>query len=258
MPMPSLDLAFLLPFLFVIAFLHSSVGLAGGSSYAAFMAVLGVPINIIPTISLSLNTLVSAIGSINFLRFKHFNWRLWLPLQLSALPCVYFGAMVTLQPLIFYLLLLVTLLFGITRIWFGRGSAIVTPTSNQYQWFICLALGGVIGFLSGSLGIGGGIYLIPCLLLFKLATPKHAAAVGVVFILVNSVIGLVSKWQIGQVNYGLITQMILPALFAVGIGGMFGSWFGAKLWSEHTAKKMLVLVMCVACALLVRKIGLIV
>lgn len=264
---------YVLPCLCLIAFVHSSVGLAGGSSYTAFMAVVGIPTSVIPSISLSLNTLVSSIGAANFVRFRHFNWRIWLPFQLSALPFVYIGAQTRLPTGLFYLLLLITLSLSCLRLaWQTYGQAdeqtneqtiqqpmnqaAIKPKllSKRLGILLSVMIGVVLGFLSGSLGIGGGIYLIPCMLLLGIATAKQASAVGVVFILVNSVIGLISKWQHGLMNDTLLHEWIVPALVAVGIGGLLGSWFGAKIWAENRLKKMLLLVMSIACCLLMRKL----
>lgn len=242
---------------FVIAFAHSSVGLGGGSSYTALMAIVGIPTPAIPTLSLSLNTLVSTIGAATFIHFKHFDWRLWLPLQLSALPFVFIGAQVVLPTQLFYGLLLVTLLFSLTRLCIQHFNPHASFNTTQPQpnshLLPRLVIGACIGFLSGSLGIGGGIYLIPCLILLGIATTKQAAAIGIVFIFTNSIIGLITKWHYGLIDQTLLMDFITPALIAVGVGGFLGAWIGASLWSERTTRLMLIVVMSAACFLLARK-----
>ncbi len=276
----------LLALFFVVAVLHSSVGLAGGSSYTAFMAIFGVPLPTIPSISLSLNTLVSSIGSINFYRYRHFEWRLWLPIQLTALPFVYVGSRIQLPAKAFYVVLLVTLLFSLWRMakmTFATTDAsfdgsdtgstpslpqsssskalpsnsklnnvktIGSPTSLSLRLALCTLLGAVLGFLAGSIGIGGGIYLVPSLVLLNLASVRQASAVGVVFILCNSLVGLASKWQLGMVSL----SMIMPALMVVGMGGAIGSYLGASRLPTRYVLMALMGVMALASGLLMVKL----
>lgn len=241
----------LLPLFFAIAFIHSCSGLAGGSSYTALMAISGVPIQVIPSISLSLNTLVSSLGAFNFIRSHHFKFSLWWPFQLGAVPAVYIGAGVVLPALFFYILLLLTLLFSLLKL-----LGFAPDYHKQWEWnplsrcLISLVIGAILGFLSGSIGIGGGIYLIPCILLLGLGSIKEAGSVAIVFILINSVIGLMTKWQMGLVNI----DMILPVLITVGLGGGLGSLFGARYFSEKTMKTALIVVLSIASLLLVQKI----
>lgn len=251
--MPEISLI-LLPVFFIVAFVHSSVGLAGGSSYTAIMALLGVPLQVIPSISLSLNTLVSSIGSRNFIKNKHFRIKLWLSFQLSALPFVYIGAKTQLPATIFYAILLITLCLSATRMALNASLAPSFNFNAFQKVIVSVLVGMVLGFLSGSLGIGGGIYLVPCIILLGLGSIKEASAVGAVFILVNSVIGLATKWQIGLVSI----SMILPALVTVGVGGMLGSWYGAKIWQAKTLNRMLLLILLVAIGFLTRKLWLLI
>ncbi len=241
---------YLLPCFFIVAFVHSSVGMAGGSSYTAIMALFGVPLSIIPSISLSLNTLVSSIGSRNFIKNNHFRWQLWLPFQVTALPFVHLGAKTQLPAVIFYLILLITLILSAIRLAFKPNFSANFQFSNRQKLLLSEMIGALLGFLSGSLGIGGGIYLIPCIILLGLGTTKEASSVGVLFILINSLIGLATKWQIGLLDFNII----LPALATVGLGGALGSWYGASVWSEQTLNKMLLCILVVAIIMLSKKI----
>lgn len=241
---------YLLPCFFIAAFLHSSIGLAGGSSYTAFMAAFGVPLPLIPGISLSLNSLVSSVGAWNFIRQRHFYISLWWPFQLGALPTVYWGARTELPALWFYSILLFTLI--LTTIRMGRSSefSFQIHLDTHERIFISVLIGMVLGFLSGSIGIGGGIYLVPCILLLGIGTAKHAAAVAVVFIWVNSVVGLTTKAGIGALQLA----WLWPALLTVTLGGTLGSLCGAKYWPEQRLQRMLLMVLVIASLLLMRKI----
>lgn len=256
MPEFSQELVYLLlPLFFAIALLHSSVGLAGGSSYTAIMALLGFPLAVIPSISLSLNTLVSGIAARNFIRFAHFRWRLWLPFQLSALPCVYWGAQIVLPAALFYSLLLVTLLLSMWRLSSvktveGISQGALRSFTPVKQWVIQGMVGAALGFLSGSMGIGGGVYLVPAILLLGLGSVRQASATAIVFIFVNSVLGLVTKWQLGLVPWAWVW---LP-LMAVAVGGAVGSWLGASHWRTGILVKILVGVMGLVCVLLLQRL----
>jgi uncharacterized protein len=240
----------LFPIFFGVAFLHSSVGLAGGSSYTAIMAVFGVPIQIIPSISLSLNTLVSSVGGFNFIRYRHFHWQILAPFLVGSIPAVYIGAKIILPTLWFYFVLLITLLLGVVRLLFWRNYTNTIGFSNIQRYTISTVLGAVLGFISGSVGIGGGVYLVPSILLLGFADAKKAAACGIVFIWVNSVIGLLSKWQSNMLEL----SWILPMLLVVFCGGFAGSLIGAKLWSSRYLENILIFVMSIACLLLTNKI----
>lgn len=248
--MASDTLLYLLPILFILAFLHSSVGLAGGSSYTAYMTLLGLPLPIIPSISLALNTLVSAIAARNFIAYRHFRFDLWLPFQLGALPMVYIGARTILPALVFYALLFVTLLLATLRMLFFRNYVLRPIRKPSHIRVLCLLVGGVLGFLAGSIGIGGGIYLIPFILLFGLADVKQAAAVGIVFIFINSIIGLATRAYTGDVPW----NMLWPALLCVGAGSALGSWLGASKWKSSQLNILLIFVLICACWLLIVKI----
>ncbi len=241
---------FLYPLFFCIAFLHSSVGLAGGSSYTALMAILGFPLQIIPSISLSLNTLVSSIGAFNFIRYRHFDWRILLPFLIGSIPAVYIGAKIILPAIVFYSVLLITLLIGVLRLIFWRDYNSRIHFSVIQRYVISAIVGAILGFISGSVGIGGGIYLVPSILLLGFADAKKAAACGVVFIWINSVIGLFSKWQAEMIDL----DWILPMLAVVACGGYLGSFIGANRWSTRYLENALAIVMCIACLLLANKI----
>ncbi|MDP6571197.1 MAG: sulfite exporter TauE/SafE family protein [Candidatus Marinimicrobia bacterium] len=242
---------YLLPILFLfVAFIYSSVGLGGGSSYTALMAIFGIAFPFIPTTSLMLNLLVSFIGIINFWRNGHGNLKLILPFLITSIPMTFIAGTIVLPELIFQIFLLITLIFVALRIYVVGELKLTLQLSSTQKWIFTLGLGAVLGFIAGALGIGGGIYLVPFLVMTGLASQKEASASGVLFIWVNSLTGLIARTQAGTFN----AQLILPLAGAVGVGGFFGSWFGSTKFSPHTIQKIMGGVIIIAIVFLLRKI----
>jgi hypothetical protein len=235
---------------FPVALLYSSVGLGGGSSYTALMAIFGVHYEYIPTTSLFLNLVVTSIGTVNFWRGGHLRGRLILPFLVTSVPFSYLGGAVPLSREVFYPLLLATLVFVAVRIYFWRDLRLRLTLAPRHRLLLSLGLGCVLGFVAGAVGIGGGIYLIPLIILFGLGSPKEAAAAGTLFILVNSGAGLAARLQRGVYDPGLI----LPLVLAVVAGGFLGSRLGSLKWQPATVQKTLGVVVLIAMAFLIRKI----
>ena len=174
---------YLLPLLFVlVAFIYSSVGLGGGSSYTALMAIFGMSYLNIPTTSLALNLIVTSIGVINFWRNGHGRLGLIGPFMLTSIPMAYLAGTLILSKDIFQLLLLITLMLVVIRIYFLNNLQFSFQLSGVKKWFFILGLGAVLGFVAGTVGIGGGIYLVPLIIMFGLGSEKEAAAAGAMFI----------------------------------------------------------------------------
>ncbi len=235
---------------FIVAFLHSSVGLGGGSSYTALLTIFGASYIAIPSVSLTLNILVASLGSYNFIRAGHARWPLILPFLISSIPFAYLGGMLHLPVMAFNWLLLVSLMLVVARIY------LPTPTRFNFQFtsrqrvIVSLFSGAILGFIAGAVGIGGGIYLIPLILLLGLGTAKQAAAAGVVFVLVNSVFGMVARFQADRIDITYIT----PLIVAVVIGGWLGSTLGAQKFRPILIERILGVVIIIAVLLLARKL----
>lgn len=235
---------------FLVALAYSSVGLGGGSSYTALMAILGFSAISIPMISLTLNVLVTSIGSYQFLKNGHGRIRLIAPFLLSSIPMAYVGGALQLPKLIFYVVLLVSLLFVALRIYFWKGMALKLSLNTTQKIIISVFAGAVLGLIAGIAGIGGGIYLVPLILILGLGTEKQAAACGAIFIWLNSSAGLISRWQYNSIDL----MPYLPMLVAVIAGGWLGSKFGAGKLSNKTMDKILGVIILVAIVLLAQKI----
>ena len=236
---------------FVVALLYSSVGLGGASSYVPLLAIAGVYYEWIPSTSLMLNIAVTVIGTFNFWRQGHLRMQLISVFLLSSIPMSYLGGAIALEKDAFYLLLWLTLVFVAIRIYWKKELRLVIKLKPQTQLFVSLLLGAILGFVSGTVGIGGGIYLVPMIILFDLGTEKEAAASGAVFILLNSIAGLIARFQRGAVNL----EFILPLLLAVLAGGFLGSRLGAIRFKPQTIQQILGLVVILALLLLSQKIG---
>lgn len=237
---------YLIPIMFLIAFLYSSVGLGGGSSYTAVLALFSINYLAIPTITLSLNLLVTTIGSINFIINKHVRLNLLLPFLLASIPLAYLGGSLHLPKNVFLWILWVSLIFVVIRIYFLEQVSLKLDINQQQKLVISIIAGMTLGFIAGVVGIGGGIYLIPLILILGLGSAKEAAACGAIFIWVNSAVGLSARFAHQPIDF----MHYLPLIIAVIIGGLLGSYLGARRYSAKTIEKVLGLVVVIAIVLL--------
>jgi uncharacterized membrane protein YfcA len=232
--------------LFVVAFVYSSVGLGGGSSYTAWMAIFGINYLAIPIVSLTLNVIATTIGAINFIRYHHARWGLILPFLFSSIPMAYVGGSIPLPRHYFLLLLWASLVFVAIRIYLFDQVKLELNLNKQQELAISIVSGMILGFIAGVVGIGGGIYLIPLILILGLGTAKEAAACGVIFIWVNSVVGLSARF----IHQPIDLSEYLPLIVAVIVGSALGSYLGASRYSPKVIEKILGLIILVAIVLL--------
>jgi uncharacterized membrane protein YfcA len=233
---------FLAVLFFIVAFTYSSVGLGGGSSYTALMAVFGVNTLAIPIISLSLNLFVTSVSSCNFIRSKHVKLKLILPFLIMSIPSAYLGGTLKLQKEVFYWILLISLAFGAARILFWWNTAFKVKISRKDEIIISLIAGAVLGFIAGVVGIGGGIYLAPLIIILGLGTEKEAAACCAVFVWLNSFSGMLSRVQYNSVDLTSYASLIVAVL----AGGALGSFMGAFKFSPKVMERVLGAVIIVA------------
>ncbi len=242
---------FVFPLLFfTIAFIYSAVGLGGGSIYTAFMVIIGVNVVTIPTISLSLNLLVSTLGGYNFLRNKHGKLHIILPFLVSAIPFSYLGGWLNLSKEVFLWVLLMSLIVVVMRIYFWHTINFEVDLNQQQKTIIALIIGSILGLVAGVTGIGGGIYLVPLITMLKIGTVKQAAAAGAIFVWAVSFSGLVSRLQYNAIN--LVDYKFI--IIAVIIGGFLGSYFGAGKFSSAVIEKILGIVILMAIIFLIRNL----
>jgi uncharacterized membrane protein YfcA len=245
------ELLILIPLFAVIAFFYSSVGLGGGSSYTATLAVVGISYVIIPTLSLSLNILVTAGATWQFARQGHLKMRILSPLLAASIPAAWIGGRLQLSEEVFQILLLATLITVAIRIYFWADPVFRLPQGKAFLLGLSVALGGILGFIAGAVGIGGGIYLVPVILMTGIGTTKEASATGAAFILFNSITGVAARASWSQIPWDLF----VPLAITVTVAGLAGSHMGSSRWQARTIQRVLGAIILVAIAFLVRKLA---
>ncbi len=241
----------LLPVLFFfVALVYSSVGLGGGSSFTALMAITGVSYRLIPITSLTLNLVVTSLGVFHFWRKGYGRLGLNLPFLLTSVPMAYLAGSLHLTRTVFLALLMATLLLVAVRIYFFNRLQFSMTLTGSVRWVVIFSLGALLGFIAGAVGIGGGVYLVPLLIMFQLASEKEAAATGAVFVWVNSLAGIVARVQQGAYDLAFM----VPLLVAVILGGFLGSYTGAVRFQPQTIQKVMGVVVVIAIAMVGRQL----
>jgi uncharacterized protein len=228
---------------FAAAVLYASVGHAGASAYLAAMALVGVaPATMRPT-ALALNILVASIVTVRFHFAGQIRWRAVLPFVVGSIPLAFLGGTLVLPPGVYKPLVGVVLLVAAFRLFITAGRAGATaPPVSEAPVVAAVGIGGGIGFLSGLVGTGGGIFLTPILLFARWAEARAAAGMSAAFILANSVSGLA-----GQVASLQALPASLPAwLAAVALGGLVGAELGARRFGTATLRRALAVVLVIA------------
>ncbi|MBK9060032.1 MAG: sulfite exporter TauE/SafE family protein [Flavobacteriales bacterium] len=235
-----MDSTLLILLIAFVAFAYAMVGHGGASGYLALMALAGMSVVVMRPTALVLNLFVSAISFTLYARSGHFKWSTFWPFAVLSIPAAWLGAHVVLDPVIYKRILAVCLLFAVAKLFgfFGKGKDGLQPIPLVWG----LLIGSALGFVSGMIGIGGGILLSPVLLLFNWADMKTTAATSALFIFVNSAAGIVGAFGNGET---LGTEMV-PWIIAAVLGGLLGSWIGAKRLNELRLKQALGIVLLFA------------
>ena len=219
----------LLAILFLVtAVLYSSVGFGGGSTYLALLLIWEVPYFIFPVISLSCNIIVVSGNCFNYIRAGNLNLKLLFPYLLGSIPLAFIGGSLPIEKEIFEILLfLVLLIAGILLLRNFKSYDDKLSSYRKIPIFISISIGGILGFISGIVGIGGGIFLSPILFLLKVAHPKHIVTTASLFILINSISGIIGQLTKNTVLYELQNYWYLLAI--VFIGGQVGNFLNLKI-----------------------------
>jgi uncharacterized protein len=228
----------ILVFFFTIAILYSSVGFGGGSSYLAILALYGFEYHMLRSTALLCNITVVTFGCYIFFKNRHFKWKKMLPLVIISTPMAYLGGSMRITETTFFILLGIVLLTAAILMWFQPVKTIEpeTKTAENPNLLVNGSLGGGIGFLSGMVGIGGGIFLAPLLHLLRWDRPKTIAATSSFFILVNSIAGLIG--QMSQPKFNIDWQLAAFLMMSVFAGGQIGSRLGAIRFQPRVVKSM--------------------
>ena len=220
----------LLSMLFLVtAILYSSVGFGGGSTYLALLLIWGIPYFIFPVIALSCNIIVVSSNCFNYIRAGNLNLKLLIPYLIGSIPLAFIGGSLPIEKRLFEILLFLVLAIAGTLLLLNFRS--YDDQEQSYQKIpipIAILIGGALGFISGVVGIGGGIFLSPILFLIKAGRPKHIVTAASLFILINSVFGIIGQLTKNAVLTEIPNYWYL--LVAVLIGGLVGNFLNLKVF----------------------------
>ena len=220
-------------FFFITAILYSSVGFGGGSTYLALMLIFDIPYYIFPIIALFCNIIVVSGNSINYIRSGNLNLKLLAPYLVGSIPFTILGASISIEKEIFETLLFFILIIAGIFLLIGSKSFNKDQIKiKQIPKILSISIGSVIGFISGIVGIGGGIFLSPLLFLMKAGYPKHIATTASLFILINSIFGVA-----GQLTKNIVFNEFLhywPLFLVVLMGGQVGNFLNIKFLTNKT------------------------
>lgn len=227
--------------IFIVAVMYSSVGHGGASGYLAVMGLFAISQDVSKPTALVLNLFVASIATYQFWRAGYFSWSTLWPFAAASIPAAFVGGMISLPTNVYKIILGVVLTLAALRLAWKLTAG---KNIKQPNILIALAIGAVIGLLSGLVGVGGGIFLTPILLLANWAETKTAAGVSAAFILVNSASGLLGNWLLGKGT--TISNLPSDVWFWIGaaiVGGLIGSTLGAKRFNSLTMRRVLAVVL---------------
>ena len=214
---------------FVTAILYASVGFGGGSTYLALLLLWGVPYFIFPVVALTCNIIVVSGNCFNYIRAGNLNLKLLIPFLIGSIPLAFIGGSLPIEKEFFEILLFVVLtIAGVLLLLKFNSYDDKIEIFRKIPILVSILIGGILGFVSGVAGVGGGIFLSPILFLLKAGKPKHIVTTASLFILINSLSGI-----FGQLTKSTILSEIQNYWFlflAVLIGGQIGNFLNLKIF----------------------------
>jgi len=214
---------------FVTAILYASVGFGGGSTYLALLLIWGIPYYIFPVIALVCNIFVVSGNSYNYIKAGNLNLKLLIPYLIGSVPLAFIGGSLQIDKNLFEIFLFVVLtIAGVLLLVNFKSYDDSKTTYRNIPILTSILIGGILGFISGVVGIGGGIFLSPILFLIKAGKPKHIVTTASVFILINSIFGVV-----GQLTKNIVLSDISNYWYlflVVIIGGHIGNYLNLKIF----------------------------
>ena len=214
------------------AILYSSVGFGGGSTYLALLLIWGVPYFVFPVIALLCNIIVVSGNSFNYIRAGYLNLKLLIPYLIGSIPLAFIGGSLPIEKRLFEILLFLVLsAAGILLLLNFKSYDDKEENYRKIPIPVSILIGGVLGFISGIVGIGGGIFLSPILFLIRAGRPKHIVTTASLFILINSVSGIIGQLTKNSVLTEIPNYWYL--LVAVLIGGQIGNFLNLKVFTTR-------------------------
>ena len=215
---------------FIAATIYSSVGFGGGSTYLALLLIWGIPYSVFPLVALSCNIIVVSGNCFNYIRAGNLNLKLLTPYLIGSIPFALIGGSLPMDKKIFELILFLTLtIAGLSLLLNFRSYDDKRKIYKKIPYSLSIIIGGILGLISGIVGIGGGIFLSPILFLLKVAKPNHIVAATSLFILLNSVFGIIGQLTKNSEFSDVHDYFYL--LIAVLIGGQIGNYLNLKIFS---------------------------
>ena len=217
---------------FITAILYSSVGFGGGSTYLALLLIWDIPYYIFPVIALLCNIIVVTGNSINYVRAGNHNFKLLLPFLFGSIPLAFLGGTLIVKKEIFEILLFLVLsIAGLLLLINNKSYDDKNIVIKKVNLFVSILIGSILGLISGIVGIGGGIFLSPILFLLKADKPKNIVTTASLFILINSIFGILGQ----STKENILNEISLywPLFVSVLIGGLFGNYLNLKIFSNR-------------------------
>ena len=242
--MVSAELVLVLLALFAVSALYSSVGLGGASGYLAILSMTTFAVSEamwLKQYAWSLNLIVAGIAFWHYNKSGHHVVELSFPFVCASVPMAVVGGFILIEGVVYDVLLSFTLIFAAWRLVSGDAgvSEAVRPSIAK-----AVAVGGGIGFVSGVIGLGGGIFLLPALMLGRWATAKEAAATASLFVWLNSMAGLSGAGLAGRIDLDM--YLLIPFASVVLVGSVLGSRYGSTVSSQSGVRGLLVVVLILA------------
>ena len=219
-------------FFFITAILYSSVGFGGGSTYLALLLIWDIPYYIFPIIALLCNIIVVSGNSFNYVRAGNHNFKLLVPFLIGSIPFAFFGGTLKIEKDIFEVLLFFVLsIAGILLLINNKSYENNNLITKKLNFIVSFFIGSILGLVSGIVGIGGGIFLSPILFLLKSEKPKIIVTTASLFILINSISGILG--QLTKENILIELSNYLPLFLCVFIGGLIGNYLNLKIFTSR-------------------------
>ena len=217
---------------FVTAILYSSVGFGGGSTYLALLLIWDIPYYIFPMIALICNIIVVSSNSLNYIRVGNYNLKLLIPFLIGSIPFAFIGGTLLIEKKTFEILLFFVLtISGVLLLINNKSYDDDKITVDKLNNFLSFLIGAILGLISGIVGIGGGIFLSPILFLLKAEKPKVIATTASLFILVNSISGIIGHLTKETVINEVVNYWFL-FLFVL-LGGLVGNYINLNIFSSR-------------------------